>query len=83
MDPQDLVLRASRLTEDCVGEAFALTSMGMHSPENEEPLRHAGRMFGRLMYLMDAVRDYWQDMHKGLWAGEGFNKNQVMRFRES
>jgi hypothetical protein len=52
-------------TELAVAEAFGHTALLAGRQENLEPLRTLGRMYGRIMYLLDAYRDYQQDRARG------------------
>lgn len=44
---------------------FAMTARLANSPENETPLAAIGASYGAYLYLMDAYRDYPEDMAKG------------------
>lgn len=48
-------------TEQAVGAAFAYTATLAGQPANCAPLEQAGRMYGRVMYLLDSYRDYHAD----------------------
>ncbi|WP_117198955.1 DUF5685 family protein [Nocardiopsis sp. TNDT3] len=61
------VLAVTRPTEEATGEAFAHTAVLAGRPANAEPLREAGRLFGRVAHLLDAVEDREEDGRKGAW----------------
>ncbi|GHC87142.1 hypothetical protein GCM10007079_30970 [Nocardiopsis terrae] len=61
------VLTVTRPTEEATGEAFAHTAVLAGVPANAEPLRDAGRLFGRVAHLLDAVEDREEDLAKGAW----------------
>ena len=48
-------------TECAVGAAFEHTAVLANRPENKAPLHNLGRMFGRIIYLLDSVEDYKED----------------------
>lgn len=54
-------------TEDATGQAFAHTAALAECPDNAEPLREAGRLFGRIAHLLDAVEDLAEDTERGAW----------------
>ncbi|WP_329460416.1 DUF5685 family protein [Streptomyces sp. NBC_01497] len=47
--------------------AFAHTAVLAGRPGNREPLAEAGRLFGRLAHLLDAVEDQASDAASGAW----------------
>ena len=55
----------SRPTEESVGAAFEHTAVLAERPENRRPLRQIGRLFGRLVFLLDAYRDLDEDRAAG------------------
>ncbi|WP_017570436.1 DUF5685 family protein [Nocardiopsis halotolerans] len=61
------VLTVTRPTEEATGEAFAHTAVLAGRPGNVEPLREAGRLFGRVAHLLDAVEDREEDRKKNAW----------------
>ncbi|MDT0302351.1 DUF5685 family protein [Streptomonospora wellingtoniae] len=61
------VLAATRPTEFATGEAFAHTAVLAGRPGNRDPLREAGRLFGRIAHLLDAVEDAEDDRAAGAW----------------
>lgn len=65
--PGSDVLSVTRPTEEATGEAFAHTAVLAGRPTNTEPLREAGRLFGRIAHLLDAVEDIEQDKKKNSW----------------
>ena len=54
-------------TEEATAEAFAHTALLAGRPANAEPLREAGRLFGRIAHLLDAVEDQERDRAQGAW----------------
>lgn len=48
-------------TERAVAAAFAHTAVLTERPEHIAPLTQIGRMYGRIMYLLDSYRDYRAD----------------------
>ncbi|WP_156756230.1 DUF5685 family protein [Actinokineospora pegani] len=61
------LLLATEPTETATAAAFAHTAVLTGRPGNEAPLREAGRMFGRVAHLLDAVEDIEQDAAAGAW----------------
>jgi hypothetical protein len=61
------ILEVTRPTEEATGEAFAHTAVLAGRPDNAAPLREAGRLFGRVAHLLDAVEDREEDEAKGAW----------------
>ncbi|MFL1378611.1 MULTISPECIES: DUF5685 family protein [unclassified Nocardiopsis] len=61
------VLTVTAPTEAATGEAFAHTAVLAGRPANAEPLREAGRLFGRIAHLLDAVEDLEEDRERGAW----------------
>nr|WP_222936436.1 DUF5685 family protein [Streptomonospora sp. PA3] len=61
------LLAATRPTEFATGEAFAHTAVLAGCRDNREPLREAGRLFGRIAHLLDAVEDREADRAAGAW----------------
>lgn len=57
----------SQPTELAVGAAFRHTAVLVHKPHNQEPLFQMGRMFGRIMYLLDSVQDLASDVANDLF----------------
>ncbi|MDJ1134416.1 DUF5685 family protein [Streptomyces iconiensis] len=54
-------------TEAATSAAFAHTAHLAGRPGNAEPLAEAGRLFGRLAHLLDAVEDREADASEGAW----------------
>lgn len=54
-------------TETATAAAFAHTAVLAGRPGNAEPLAEAGRLFGRLAHLLDAVEDRQADAAAGAW----------------
>jgi len=59
------LLDVTEPTEAAVGAAFAQTALLAGRPENEEKLASAGRHFGRIVHLLDAVEDLHDDEASG------------------
>ncbi|MEM7028012.1 MAG: DUF5685 family protein [Chloroflexota bacterium] len=49
-------------TELAVASAFQHTAAVAHRPQNADILYEMGRMFGRIMYLLDSYEDYASDL---------------------
>ncbi|ARF58835.1 DUF5685 family protein [Streptomyces gilvosporeus] len=54
-------------TETATAAAFAHTAVLAGRPGNTAPLAEAGRLFGRLAHLLDAVEDRASDAAEGAW----------------
>ncbi len=54
-------------TETATAAAFAHTAVLAGRPANRAPLEEAGRLFGRLAHLLDAVEDLDADAAAGAW----------------
>ncbi|MFI6643409.1 DUF5685 family protein [Streptomyces sp. NPDC050504] len=61
------VLTVTEPTETATAAAFAHTAVLAGRPENIAPLSEAGRLFGRLAHLLDAVEDKRADDASGAW----------------
>jgi hypothetical protein len=61
------VLVVTEPTEVATGFAFAQTAVLVGRPANAGPLGEAGRMFGRVAHLIDAVEDLEEDRASGAW----------------
>lgn len=61
------VLLVTEPTETASAEAVAQTAVIAGRPDNVEPLREVGRLFGRLAHLLDAVEDLAADRASGAW----------------
>ncbi|WP_084966039.1 DUF5685 family protein [Thermoactinospora rubra] len=59
------LLELTALTEDAVAAAFAHTTVLAGKPGNAAPLAEAGRFFGRIAHLLDAVEDLEEDRERG------------------
>ncbi|MGW7042979.1 DUF5685 family protein [Streptomyces avermitilis] len=65
--PGTPILTVTEPTETATGAAFAHTAILAGRPGNAEPLAEAGRLFGRLAHLLDAVEDRETDAASGAW----------------
>ncbi|MFF3691017.1 DUF5685 family protein [Streptomyces sp. NPDC002187] len=65
--PGDSLLTVTEPTETATAAAFAHTAVLADRPGNAEPLAEAGRLFGRLAHLLDAVEDMDADEAAGAW----------------
>jgi hypothetical protein len=65
--PGTALLTVTEPTEIATGAAFAHTAVLAGKPANGEPLREAGRLFGRIAHLVDAVEDLAADQASGAW----------------
>jgi Family of unknown function (DUF5685) len=54
-------------TEIATAAAFAYTAVLAGKPANQAPLGEAGRLFGRIAHLVDAVEDLVADRAAGAW----------------
>ncbi|MES5822542.1 DUF5685 family protein [Streptomyces sp. RG80] len=61
------ILTVTEPTETATAAAFAHTAILAGRPGNTEPLAEAGRLFGRLAHLLDAVEDRETDAAAGAW----------------
>ncbi|MGI5129258.1 DUF5685 family protein [Pseudonocardia sp. CA-107938] len=61
------LLAVTEPTETATGAAFAHTAVLADRPANVVPLTEAGRLFGRLAHLLDAVEDLEADTRTGAW----------------
>ncbi|WP_369245530.1 DUF5685 family protein [Streptomyces sp. R41] len=61
------LLSVTEPTETATAAAFAHTAVLAGRPGNAEPLAEAGRFFGRLAHLLDAVEDRETDAASGAW----------------
>ncbi|MDX8037293.1 DUF5685 family protein [Lentzea sp. BCCO 10_0856] len=61
------VLLVTEPTETATGFAVAETAFIAGRPQNSEPLREVGRLFGRVAHLLDAVEDLEADRAAGAW----------------
>lgn len=65
--PGTPILTVTEPTETATAAAFAHTAVLAGRPGNAEPLAEAGRLFGRLAHLLDAVEDRESDAAAGAW----------------
>ncbi|MFB6504446.1 MULTISPECIES: DUF5685 family protein [unclassified Streptomyces] len=65
--PGTPLLTITEPTETATAAAFAHTAVLAGRPRNAEPLAEAGRLFGRLAHLLDAVEDQEADAASGAW----------------
>ncbi|MYR54923.1 hypothetical protein GTY54_01215, partial [Streptomyces sp. SID625] len=65
--PGTPVLAVTEPTETATAAAFAHTAVLTGRPGNTAPLAEAGRLFGRLAHLLDAVEDQAADAASGAW----------------
>ncbi|MFB7916251.1 DUF5685 family protein [Streptomyces sp. NPDC056061] len=65
--PGTPLLTVTEPTETATAAAFAHTAILAGRPQNAEPLAEAGRLFGRLAHLLDAVEDQEADAASGAW----------------
>ncbi|GAA1298902.1 hypothetical protein Psi02_69940 [Planotetraspora silvatica] len=59
------LLQVTEPTETAVAAAFAHTAVLAGEPRNAESLREAGRLFGRIAHIVDAVEDLDEDLARG------------------
>jgi hypothetical protein len=65
--PGTPILTVTEPTETATAAAFAHTAILAGRPGNAAPLAEAGRLFGRLAHLLDAVEDREADASSGAW----------------
>ncbi|MFF3939370.1 DUF5685 family protein [Streptomyces phaeofaciens] len=65
--PGTSLLTVTEPTETATAAAFAHTAVLAGRPGNAQPLAEAGRLFGRLAHLLDAVEDREADAAAGAW----------------
>ncbi|MEU5219844.1 DUF5685 family protein [Streptomyces sp. NPDC020807] len=65
--PGGSLLTVTEPTETATAAAFAHTAVLTGRPGNAAPLAEAGRLFGRLAHLLDAVEDLDKDAAAGAW----------------
>jgi len=65
--PGTPLLTVTEPTETATAAAFAHTAVLAGKPQNAAPLAEAGRLFGRLAHLLDAVEDREADAASGAW----------------
>ncbi|MET9638181.1 DUF5685 family protein [Streptomyces virginiae] len=80
--PGGSLLTVTEPSESATAAAFAYTAVLTDRPGNAEPLAEAGRLFGRLAHLLDAVEDLDADEASGAWnpiAVTGADRAEVRR----
>ncbi|WP_406086807.1 DUF5685 family protein [Streptomyces virginiae] len=80
--PGGSLLTVTEPAETATAAAFAYTAVLTDRPGNAEPLAEAGRLFGRLAHLLDAVEDLDADVASGAWnpiAVTGADRAEVRR----
>ncbi|HEY1667493.1 MAG TPA: DUF5685 family protein [Trebonia sp.] len=65
--PGTPLLTVTEPTETATAAAFAHTALLAGKPENQAALSEAGRLFGRIAHLVDAVEDLTADEAGGAW----------------
>ncbi|MEU2895719.1 DUF5685 family protein [Streptomyces sp. NPDC001273] len=65
--PGTPILTVTEPTETATAAAFAHTAVLAGRPHNAVPLAEAGRLFGRLAHLLDAVEDREADAASAAW----------------
>ncbi|MEU5522868.1 DUF5685 family protein [Streptomyces sp. NPDC047860] len=76
------LLTITEPTETATAAAFAHTAVLADRPGNAEPLAEAGRLFGRLAHLLDAMEDVDADEASDAWnpiAVTGTDRAEVRR----
>ncbi|MFF0222513.1 DUF5685 family protein [Streptomyces sp. NPDC004629] len=79
------ILTVTEPTETATAAAFAHTAVLAGRPGNAAPLAEAGRLFGRLAHLLDAVEDRAADTASGAWnplAATGTPLTEARRLAE-
>ncbi|MFC0601585.1 DUF5685 family protein [Streptomyces palmae] len=80
--PGTPLLEITEPTETATAAAFGHTALLAERPGNRAPLEEAGRLFGRLAHLLDAVEDLEEDARTGAWnpiAATGTSLPEVRR----
>ncbi|TMV00250.1 DUF5685 family protein [Streptomyces sp. DASNCL29] len=80
--PGTPLLTVTEPTETATAAAFGHTAVLAGRPGNRAPLEEAGRLFGRLAHLLDAVEDLAEDAQTGAWnpiAATGTDLAEVRR----
>ena len=65
--PGTALLTVTEPTETATAAAFAYTAVLAGKPANKDSLSEAGRLFGRIAHLVDAVEDLAADQASGAW----------------
>lgn len=79
--PGSSLLAVTEPTETAVAAAFAHTAVLAGRPDNADPLREIGRLFGRIAHLVDAVEDYRDDVAHGKWNPLAATKTPISEVR--
>ncbi|SFD47348.1 DUF5685 family protein [Streptomyces aidingensis] len=83
--PGTPLLTVTEPTETATAAAFAHTAVLAGRPANAAPLAEAGRLFGRLAHLLDAVQDFPADTASGAWnplAATGTGPEEARRLAD-
>ncbi|MDQ1020726.1 DUF5685 family protein [Streptomyces afghaniensis] len=83
--PGTPILTVTEPTETATAAAFAHTAVLAGRPHNAGPLAEAGRLFGRLAHLLDAVEDLHADAASGAWnpiAATGTSLTEARRLAD-
>jgi hypothetical protein len=83
--PGTPVLTVTEPTETATAAAFAHTAVLAGRPANAAPLAEAGRLFGRLAHLLDAVEDQAADAASGAWnplTATGTSREEARRLAD-
>ncbi|MFC8291987.1 DUF5685 family protein [Streptomyces sp. NPDC057242] len=83
--PGTPLLAVTEPTETATAAAFAHTAVLAGRPENAGPLAEAGRLFGRLAHLLDAVEDQAADAASGAWnplTATGTSREEARRLAD-
>ncbi|MFF9342993.1 DUF5685 family protein [Streptomyces sp. NPDC014773] len=83
--PGTSLLVVTEPTETATAAAFAHTALLAGRPGNAEPLAEAGRLFGRLAHLLDAVEDQGADAETGAWnplTATGTSRDEARRLAD-
>ncbi|MEV8394105.1 MULTISPECIES: DUF5685 family protein [unclassified Streptomyces] len=79
------LLTLTEPTETATAAAFAYTAVLAGRPGNRAPLAEAGRLFGRLAHLLDAVEDQSADAASGAWnplTATGTSRTEARRLAD-
>ncbi|WP_369143427.1 DUF5685 family protein [Streptomyces sp. R44] len=79
------LLAVTEPTETATAAAFAHTAVLAGRPGNAAPLAEAGRLFGRLAHLLDAVEDQAADAESGAWnplTATGTSREEARRLAD-
>ncbi|GAA3397265.1 DUF5685 family protein [Streptomyces roseoviridis] len=83
--PGTPLLVVTEPTETATAAAFAHTAVLAGRPGNAAPLAEAGRLFGRLAHLLDAVEDQAADAETGSWnplTATGTSRQEARRLAD-